>query len=146
MNKRLTIFFMTCLVAPAHAMDMIAMMKQEMEASTQRICNDSLFLTCTGSTSGKCLSAARKAISACDHLFPKSEAAMGDMNSHMAHSNCMDSKITKALGISLNKLNACDPEGAGDPGGMPPVPGGMSPMSDGMPPIGNQQGLDSPDH
>ncbi len=138
------------LAAPsvAPAMDMAAMMKQQMQESTNRMCNNQRFLSCIGSSSKKCMAAANRSIAACDSLFPIGEAAMAN-DGFMAHGNCMDKQITKHLGISLDRLDACDPGGAGDPmggmppmpGGMPPMPGGMPPTSGEMPPMGNQQGL-----
>lgn len=117
------------------AMDMIAQMKQEMKESTIQVCNNQAFLSCIGSSTKKCLSAANKSVSACEKLFPKSNTAMGDGNAFFAHASCMDKNITRNLGVSLEKLNRCDPEGAGDP------TGNMAPPVAGMPPMGREQNI-----
>ena len=120
--KYLIMLFTFCLLSNAYAFDPVVMMKQEMEASARRACNDKQFLSCIGRSSKKCLSAANKAMAHCEKLFPTSNAAMGDGNAFFAHASCMDKNITKNLGVSQDKLNQCDPEAAGDPaGGIPPM-------------------------
>lgn len=116
------------LSVPVLAMNPAAMMKQEMEASAQRTCNDNSFLSCIGRSSSQCMKAAKTAIKKCESSFPKTQVQMNSSDSIFAHAKCMDDAITQSLGVSLDKLNQCDPAGAGDPAGMPPMSGSMPPM------------------
>ena len=89
--------------------DMAAMMKQQMQQSITAACNSKNYMACTGVSVKKCLSAATKTMSTCDHLFPKGDAVMGDESAFNAHGACMESHFPKNMGISANKLDTCDP-------------------------------------
>lgn len=118
--NRFTIMILAGFSSPCFSMDMAAMMKQEMQNGAKQTCSDQAFLSCMGTSGKKCLSAANKAIKTCNHLFPTSDVAMGDGNAFMAHSSCMDKTITKNLGVSIDKLNDCDP-GGGPSASAPPM-------------------------
>lgn len=104
------------------AQDMAAMMKQQMSDSILGTCNDQAFLSCMGISSKKCISAGKKTMAACDHLFPRGGAVMGDETAFDAHGKCMESHYPKNIGVSVSKLDACDPMGGGDSfAGEPPM-------------------------
>lgn len=106
----------------AWSQDMAAMMKQQMRDSMTATCNDKSFLACTGINKKRCLSAGKKTISACDHLFPKGDAVMGDGTAFDAHGKCMESHYPNNMGVSANKLDACDPmAGGGSVASAPPM-------------------------
>ncbi len=80
------------------------MMQQQMTAS----CNDKAFLACIGISEKKCTSSMTKAMSDCDHLFPKVMSAMNDTTMD-AHGECISNNILKNAGISTDKLDNCEP-------------------------------------
>jgi len=80
-------------------------MMQEQMAAT---CNDKEFLACIGISKKKCTSSTTRAISDCDHLFPKTMSAMNDTTMD-AHGECVSDNILKNTGISTDKLDNCEP-------------------------------------
>lgn len=106
----------------ALSQDMTAMMKQQMQKDMAASCNDKAFLSCIGIAKKKCISATNKTLSDCEHLFPKSNAAMGNGAAFMAHGQCVESRMLKNAGISASKLDACDSMAGGGPAtGAPPM-------------------------
>jgi len=86
------------------------MMRQQMTAS----CNDKAFLACIGISEKKCTSSTTKAMSDCDHLFPKVMSAMNDTTMD-AHGECISNNILKNAGISTDKLDNCEPSSSAPP-------------------------------
>ncbi len=97
----------TTLCSPFYAQGMTDMMKQQMAQQLQASCQDRQFLSCTGISRSKCLSATSEAIKNCDHLFPKNDAEMGDDSRFMQHGQCMETSLEKYSGISMDKTDRC---------------------------------------
>ena len=79
------------------------MMKQQAIAS----CDDSAFLSCIGSNKKKCISFMNKALSSCDHLFPKEVTGMTD-SAMNAFGDCTEKSVLKSTGVSRSKFDSCD--------------------------------------
>ncbi|MDH5447087.1 MAG: hypothetical protein OEY52_16180 [Gammaproteobacteria bacterium] len=115
------LILLTSLSFTAASQDISAMknmMQQEMMAS----CQDRAFLSCVGISSNKCTKSGRKAISSCDHLFPKSMAAMSANNGMAmeAFGECINKTMLKHTGVPSNRLDACDSMADNSPAGGQP--------------------------
>jgi len=86
------------------------MMQEQMTAT----CNDKAFLACIGISKKKCTSSTTRAMSDCDHLFPKAMSAMNDTTMD-THGECVSDNILKNTGISSDKLDNCGPSSSAPP-------------------------------
>lgn len=82
-------------------------MKEMMKQQIMDTCNDEAFLSCIGINKKKCVSSVEKAVSSCDHLFPKDMTAMDDTTMN-AHGDCLSKSLMENSGVSSSKLDACD--------------------------------------
>lgn len=111
-----TLILLSTQCSLAYAQNDIAadMMKQSMISDMQAGCEDKQFLQCTGMDYKKCLSVAVKTISDCEHLIPEDSVIMSDETALDAFSVCTRNKSLKNIGISAEKLEACDTNISGD--------------------------------
>jgi hypothetical protein len=93
---------------------MAVVMKQQLQEDMTATCHDNAFLVCIGINQKKCISAVSGAMSACDHLFPKSDADLVNETALLAHGECIESRLLKNAGVSAEKLDACDQMAGGE--------------------------------
>jgi hypothetical protein len=82
-------------------------MKDMMKQQAIAVCDDQSFLSCVGSNKKKCISFMNKALSSCDHLFPKEVTGMNDTTMN-AFGDCTKNSVIKSTGISTGKFDSCD--------------------------------------
>ena len=100
--------------AGIHAENMAAMMRQQIHEDMAATCDDNAFLVCLGIDRKKCVSAVNGAVSTCDHLFPKNDAEMANNAALLAHAECLEDRLMKNVGVSDDKLSACDQLAGGE--------------------------------
>lgn len=103
------LFLLSSLSFTAISQDMSAM-KNSMTQQIMASCQDRAFLSCVGINSHKCTTSGRKALSSCDHMFPKNMTAMSANNGMAmeAFGECINKSMLKHTGIPSSKLDACD--------------------------------------